>query len=86
VKLPPLPPCIHTEITQHETIEAHFAQVASIWSEPEAVEVGRGVRKTRFNQGFNAPSLSVPRSEDVNDNKLPGIGLKLRIRIHDDAR
>lgn len=51
----PLPPCIHTEITQRETIEAHFAQVASIWGEPEAVELGRGVRKTRFNQGFSAP-------------------------------
>jgi hypothetical protein len=65
---PPVPPCIHTRFASSQTIEAHFREVASIRGEPEAVELGRGVRKTRFNQGFSAPSPSVPRSEDVNEN------------------
>jgi hypothetical protein len=51
----PLPPCFHTRFTVSQTTEAHFIEVASIEDEPEAVEVGRGVVKTRFNQGCSAP-------------------------------
>ena len=51
----PLPPCIHTQFIPTQTIEAHFAQPASIRGEPEAVELGRGVSRTRFSQGFSAP-------------------------------
>lgn len=51
----PLPPCFHTQFTSSQTTEAHFTEVASIEDEPEAVEVGRGVVKTRFNQECGAP-------------------------------
>ncbi len=51
----PLPPCFHTRFTLSQTTEAHFTEVASIEDEPEAVEVGRGVVKTRFNQECGAP-------------------------------
>ena len=67
-----LPTCINTRIPHPQTSEAHFTQVASIWDEPEAV----GLRVPFIRRGSNrdlVPIFSVPRSEDVNKLKLPGM-------------